>query len=46
MNLPPGTAELGYQMDGSIEIDSHGDGSTDEIYPNCLDPRLFMCVAP
>ena len=45
VTLPSAAAELRYQADGSVEIDSDGDGTPDRVMPNCLDPRLFMCAS-
>jgi len=38
------TAKVFYKPDGSVDIDKTGDGTIDDSAPNCLDPRLLMCV--
>jgi len=45
LTLPLGAARILYQSDGSVDIDTDGDGTTDETFPNCFDPRLFTCVS-
>ncbi len=46
VTLPQGTAQILYQSNGSVEIDSNGDGPTGTTFSNCLDPRLLVCSAP
>jgi len=28
-----------------VDIDNDSDGTIDQMAPNCLDPRLLMCLA-
>jgi hypothetical protein len=43
--LSANAARITYRSDGSIEIDTDGDNTPDLTVPNCLDPRLYMCLA-
>jgi hypothetical protein len=40
-----GQAHIVFQSNQSVDIDDDGNGTTDRSAPNCLDPRLLMCVA-
>jgi hypothetical protein len=40
-----GSAEIFYRSDESVDVDTNGDHTIDVTAPNCLDPRLLMCVA-
>ena len=41
--LTDGAARILYGADGSVQIDLGPDESVDEVFPQCLDPRLAMC---
>lgn len=41
-----GTSRIFYRFNQNVEIDADGDGSVEPpTYPNCLDPRLYQCLA-
>lgn len=43
LTTPVGGTRLTYLPDSSVQIDDGANGSIDRVFPNCTDPRLFVC---
>lgn len=39
------TTRITYNADDSVGLDTNNDGTVDETYPSCQDPRLYECLA-
>ncbi len=43
LTTPQGSARVVYRADGRVDVDTDGNGTTDQTLPTCLAPGLLQC---